>query len=151
MSPSSKFFIFLLRISMGAFMFYAGITKILNPAWTSAGYLKAAITFPEIYAWLLMPSNIIWVDLINKWGLTLLGISLILGVGVRLSAPLGALLMLLYYFPILNFPLVGERSYIVDDHIIYAAVLLLLASAHAGRIWGLERWFVNFPVIGRFT
>jgi len=129
--------LFLLRVSLGWLFFYAGITKVLDASWTSAGYLTGAKTFAEFYQFLASPGIIPFIDFVNQWGLTLLGISLLLGVGVRLSAPLGALLMLLYYFPVLEFPYVGTHSYLVDEHIVYIAALLVLASARAGHMWGL--------------
>jgi uncharacterized membrane protein YphA (DoxX/SURF4 family) len=46
-------------------------------------------------------------------------------------------MMILYYFPVLKFPVVGH-GIIVDEHLIYAAGLLVLASFEAGKIWGLE-------------
>jgi len=82
----------------------------------------------------------------NEWGLTLLGISLILGIGVRFSGVLGAALMILYYFPILDFPYPNPHSYLVDEHIIYAVSLLYLAAVRAGRVMGLERWCENLPM-----
>lgn len=130
-----------LRVAMGWLMFYAGITKVLDPAWTAAGYGRGAKTFSGLYQWFVSPQNIGWIDFVNKWGLTLLGVSLILGVGVRLSSTLGAVLMLAYYFPVLEFPYVGEHAYIVDEHIIYAAALAFLAAVRAGRYYGLEKWF----------
>lgn len=136
----SKISLLLLRISMGWLMFYAGITKILNPEWSSAGYLKSAATFPELYQWFLQPEVLPIIDFINGWGLTLLGVSLILGLFVRLSAPLGALLMMLYYFPVLKFPYVSSYSFLVDEHIIYALVLIFLSAVKSGGIWGLDKY-----------
>lgn len=130
----------LLRLAMGWLMFYAGITKVLDPEWTAAGYGASAKTFTGFYQWIISPANIGWIDSVNQWGLTLLGISLILGIGVRFSSTLGVLLMVFYYFPVLEFPYVGH-GYIVDDHIIYALVLTLLATVRAGRYFGLEEWF----------
>lgn len=129
-------------------MLYAGVTKILNPSWTAESYMKGAKTLPELFNWFSQAQNIGWVNLVNEWGLALLGVSLILGIGVRLSASLGVILMFLYYLPILEFPIVGEHSYIVDEHIIYAAALLFLASVQAGKILGLQNWFSRIPVIG---
>lgn len=131
-------FLLLLRVSLGWLFFYAGITKVLDPSWTSAGYLAGAKTFSGFYQFLASPHIIPFIDFINQWGLTLLGVSLLLGVGVRWSSVLGALLMLMYYFPILEFPYIGTHSYIVDEHIVYALALLLLASSKAGYAWGLE-------------
>ena len=140
MNHVQKLSLFLLRISMGWLMFYAGIVKVINPSWSAAGYLKSAKTFAGFYQWLLDPAILPWIDFINEWGLTLLGVSLILGVFVRLSSVLGAVLMLLYYFPALEFPYIKPFSYIIDDHIIYALALLALGSLGAGRIWGVDRW-----------
>ena len=129
--------IFALRLSMGWLLFYAGITKVLNPDWTSAGYLKGAQTFSEMYLFLASPGVVQFVDFANQWGLILIGISLIVGAFVRYSSIFGAILMLLYYFPVLEFPMVGH-GFIVDEHIIYIFALLLLASMNAGKFWGLE-------------
>lgn len=141
--------LFLLRVTMGWMFFYAGITKVLNPEWSAAGYLKGAKTFSWFFQSLLNPSVLPVVNFINEWGLTLLGVSLILGVGVRLSSLLGAVLMLLYYLPILNFPYPNAHSYIVDEHIIYIFVLLYLAAIRAGRVWGLEAWCSRLPICSK--
>lgn len=138
-----KLILFLTRLSLGWVMFYAGVTKIMNPNWSAAGYLKGAKTFPDFFQSLTDPSVLPIINLVNEWGLTLLGVSLILGVGVRLSSVLGAVLMMMYYFPALDFPKIGTTSYIVDDHIIYALVLLYFAAIRAGRVMGMEEWFAN--------
>lgn len=150
MNKYQKIFLFLLRVSTGWLMFYAGITKILNPNWSAAGYLGNAKTFSGFYNWFLQPDMLPYTNFVNEWALTLLGVVLILGVFVRLGSILGAVLMLLYYFPVLQFPYIAPYSYIVDDHIIYALVLLVLASFKAGRYWGLENWCSNLPVCSKF-
>ena len=150
MTQFQKISLFLLRISTGWLMFYAGITKVLNPEWSAAGYLRDAKTFVGFFQWLTNPGILPIVNFVNEWGLTLLGISLILGIGVRLSSILGAILMLFYYFPILDFPYPNPHSFLVDEHIIYAFVLLLFASLRAGRVWGLENWCSNLPICSKF-
>ncbi|MEX0935228.1 MAG: DoxX family protein [Candidatus Paceibacterota bacterium] len=141
MSKSARFILVLLRIGMGWLFLYTGITKVLNPEWTSAGYISGAKTLTSLYSWLGSAEIIQYVDFVNKWGLVLIGVSLIFGLFVRFSAPLGALLMLLYWIPLLSFPYVGEHSYIVDDHIIYILILLFFAAVGAGRYFGLDRTF----------
>lgn len=138
MNKYQKIFLFLTRITLGWMFFYAGITKILNPEWSAEGYLKGAKTFSGFYLWLTQPALLPWTNLINEWGLTLLGVSLILGIFVRLSSVLGAVLMILYYLPALDFPYPNTHSYIVDEHIIYIFILLFLGSLRAGKIWGLD-------------
>ena len=143
-------YIFLLRVSLGVMFFYAGITKVINPDWSAAGYLKGAKTFSEFYNFLLQPDMLPIINFINEWGLTLLGASLLLGVFVRLSSKLGALLMLLYYIPILKFPYVGTNSFLVDQHIIYIFSLFLIGELRAGRYWGLEKWCGNLPICSKY-
>ena len=135
------FLLFLLRISIGWLLFYAGITKVLNPAWSAGGYLQNAKTFSGFYQWLATPEMLPITNFLNEWGLTLLGAALLFGVFVRWAGILGALMMILYYLPVLEFPNVGEHSYIVDEHIIYALALLLLAASETGKIFGLGKKF----------
>lgn len=138
-----------MRLTVGWMMFYAGITKVINPEWSAAGYLKGAKAFTGFYAWLTTPGVLPVINFVNEWGLTLLGVSLILGIGVRFSSFLGALLMMLYYLP-LGFPYPNAHAFIVDEHIIYASVLLYFAAVRAGRVYGLENWCAGLPVCNKF-
>jgi len=131
-------------------MFYAGITKILTPNWSAAFYLKDAKTFPAFFQWFLRPDILPITNFLNEWGLTILGASLILGVFVRLTSIYGIVLMMLYYFPILQFPYPNPHAYIIDEHIIYAFVLLFFAAVRAGRVWGLEGPCSRLPICSRF-
>ena len=149
MTQFEKVSLFLLRITSGWMFFWAGITKVLDPTWSAAGYLKGAKLFTDFYEVLTLPSVLPIVNFVNEWGLTLLGASLIFGIGVRLSSILGAVLMLLYYFP-LGFPYPNAHSFIVDEHIIYAAMLLYFAAIRGGRIWGLENWCANLPICSKY-
>lgn len=62
MNKTAKLSIVFLRLAMGWLIFYAGITKVLNPNWTAAGYLKGAKTFSGFYQWFALPQNIGWVN-----------------------------------------------------------------------------------------
>ncbi len=131
--------VWFLRVGLGWLFFYAGITKVINSAWSAAGYLGAAKTFPAFFSWLTTPANIPWVNFANEWGLTLIGLGLITGLLVRPAAIAGIALMFLYYLPILDFPYPNPHSYLVDEHIIYILVLALLFNTDAGRFWGLDK------------
>lgn len=144
MNKFQKVSLFLLRVSLGWVFFWAGITKVLDPAWSAEGFLRGAKTFPGLFQWFASPGILPFTNIMNEWGLTLLGVSLILGIGIRWSAPLSVILMLLYYFPILQFPYPNPHSYIVDEHIVYALSLLVLMASNAGRYWGLENRFSRF-------
>ena len=138
MNKQLKISVFLSRVALGVLFFYAGITKIMNPNWSAAGYLNSAKTFPELYHWFASAGNIGWINLVNEWGLTLVGLALITGLLVRWASLGGILLMILYYLAILQFPIVGEHSYIVDEHIIYILAFLIFLTSNAGTFWGLD-------------
>lgn len=138
MTKSQKVSLLFLRIISGWLLFYAGITKVLNPEWSAAGYLSNAKTFSGFYDMLLNPSVLPIINILNEWGLTLLGIALLLGLFTRISSVLAAILMLLYYFPILAFPYAGDHSFIVDDHIMYVGAFVILYYFNAGKYWGLD-------------
>lgn len=148
--PWQKITLFSLRIALGWLFLYSGITKVLNPAWTAAGYLQGAKTFPDLFQWFLQPGILPFVNFLNEWGQLVLGIALLLGIFVRVGSIFGALLMLLYYLPALDFPYIGKTAFLVDEHIIYALALLLLAAFQAGRVWGLEAWCSNLPICRRY-
>ena len=135
---SQKALLFLLRVSLGWLMFYAGIAKVFDSDWNARGYLMSAQTFPGFYTWLAGPQILPVINFINAWGPILLGVSLLVGLLVQVSAPFGVLMMLLYYFPILDFPKVGGHSFLVDEHIIYAIALTVLAVFRSGEFWGLD-------------
>lgn len=150
MTQVQKMSLFLLRIATGWMMFYAGITKVIDPTWSAEEYLKGAKMFVGFYHWLVNPGILPTVNFLNEWGLTLLGISLILGISVRLSSILGSILMVLYYFPTLDFPYTDRFGFLVDEHIIYVLVLVLFGSLRAGRVWGLESWCSNLPICSKY-
>ena len=138
MTLPAKVFLFGLRISLGWLFLYAGITKLINPEWSAGGFLGGAKSLTGLYAWFGSDQMLPFINFINEWGLTLLGVSLILGAFVRISAPLGALLMILYWIPRLQGFKPDANSFIVDSHIIYALVLLFFATFHVGQYWGLD-------------
>lgn len=149
MTKTEKLIILFLRLSLGWIFLYSAATKISDPSWSAAGLLKSANTFPSLYQWLATPSILPIINFINEWGQLLLGISLVLGIGVRLSSILGVVLMLLYYLPQLNFPYIGRTSYLIDQHVVYSLVLIYFAAIRAGRVYGLEERCSNLPICKR--
>ncbi len=122
---------------MGWLFFYAGYVQLMAEKWSAEGYIKSAKNFQELYFWLLRPEILPIISQVNKWALILLGVSLIFGVFVRLSSYLGVVLMLLYYF-VLPFPAQSTHGLVVDEHIIYIGVLVVLAALRAGRFMGID-------------
>lgn len=137
MKTSTKVVTVLLRVALGWLFLYSGITKVLNPEWTAQGFLEGAKTFSGFYDWFAQGGNLDLVNLLNSWGQLLIGAGLLFGAFTRLAGFAGALLMILYYFPTLEFPAVSH-GFLVDEHVIYAFVLLLLATVRAGQYFGVD-------------
>ena len=138
MNTHQKVSLFALRVAIGIMFLYAGISKLLVDGWSAASYLNSAQTFSGLYHWFASSGNIGWVNFVNIWGAILIGVGLIFGVATRWASWAGILIMVLYYFPVLNFPYVAEHSYLVDEHIIYILALSVILSLHAGRYIGID-------------
>ncbi len=116
---------------MGWLMFYAGITKLFDASWTAAGFLNgSAGPFSPFFR--AMAGNSL-VDQLVILGLTLIGLSLLLGAFARLSSFFAIVMMILFYLP--YFP--PERGF-VDEHVVYAAVFAVLIVFDSGRFFGLD-------------
>lgn len=149
MSKTEKITLTIVRVTMGWFFFYAGITKVFSPTWSAAKYIGNAKSFTWFYGLMLNETALSVINFLVMHGLTLLGISLILGLGVRLSSYLGAFLMIMLYAP-LPFPRPNANAFIIDDHLIYAATLVFLGAVRAGRYLGLDSWCASLPIWRRF-
>jgi thiosulfate dehydrogenase (quinone) large subunit len=97
-----------------------------------------------------------WADWLFMIGLLAIGIALILGIGLRLAAVSGTVMMLLMWaaeWPLARFTSAGEPSMstnpVVEYHIIYALMLIVLALTYAGHTWGLGRLWAGLPFVQR--
>jgi len=86
-----------------------------------------------------------WADWLFMLGLLGIGVALILGVFVRLAAVSGVVLMVLMWAAVLP----PDNNPFLDDHIIYALVLVILALTHAGRFLGLGAIWQSMPFVKR--
>jgi thiosulfate dehydrogenase [quinone] large subunit len=75
-----------------------------------------------------------------------LGLALLLGIGLRAAAVGGSVLMLAMW----SVALLPENNPFLDDHIIYALVLVVLALAAAGNTWGLGARWSRTRLVRRF-
>ena len=71
-----------LRFLIGWHFLYEGISKLLNPYWSSAAYLlDSKWIFSGIAKTIVSnPTLLTFSDYINMWGLTLVGVSLLFGI-----------------------------------------------------------------------
>ncbi|MBK8882487.1 MAG: DoxX family protein [Bacteroidales bacterium] len=139
-------FLTLLRILIGWQFLYEGIVKIINPAWTARPFLEGSRwIFGDLFRWMISGNTGMWlVDTANAYGLTLIGLALILGIFTRLACWGGVTLLLMYY---IAYPPFGGFSYgspsegsylIVNKNIIELIALIMLALADAGKYYGLD-------------
>lgn len=78
-----------------------------------------------------------WADWLFMLGLLGIGTALTLGVGMRLAAAAGAVLYLMMWTVVLP----PENNPVLDDHILGAITVIVLALTYAGDTWGLgRRW-----------
>jgi thiosulfate dehydrogenase [quinone] large subunit len=87
-----------------------------------------------------------WADWLFMLGLLGIGIALTLGAGMRIAAAAGALLYVLMWsvvLPPVNNPL-------IDEHILGALTLVVLAMFYAGDTWGLGRWWSQMSVVKKY-
>jgi thiosulfate dehydrogenase [quinone] large subunit len=114
---------------------YSGITKVLDPEWTASGYLIHAVPEGNPFGgiWTVF-ARMPLVDILFHWGLTLVGLGIMLGAFTRWNAFWGSVMMLLIWAS--SLPL--ETGIIVDEHIVYIAVLIVLSTMGARHIVGLD-------------
>ena len=148
-----------LRLLMGWTFFWAFIDKVfglgfatatesswLNGGSPTLGFLKFAThgPFTEFYQGI---AGNAFVDVAFMTGLAGVGLSLLLGIGVRLGAAAGVLMLVLMYSAASMPP---ENNPFVHDRLIYAVVMVGLLASGSGQTFGLGRWWARTPVVRRF-
>lgn len=145
------------RISLGFVFLWAFVDKLFGlgfatpseRAWVNGGspttgFLSGAEgTFAGFFNGMAGQA---WADWLFMAGLAGIGIALIAGVAMRIAAASGAVMLVLMWLaaiPLANNP-------VLDDHIIYALVLIGLAAANAGDTFGFGRSWAALPVVRRY-
>jgi thiosulfate dehydrogenase [quinone] large subunit len=137
----------LLRVVVGWHFLYEGIAKLSSGSWSSGGYLRQARgPFAGLFEWLASDANLLAnADLITMWGLTIVGLLLMLGLFTRLASLAGMGFLVLFYLA--NPPFVGyfysiptEGSYlIVNKNLVELCALLVIFFTRSGLYAGLDR------------
>ncbi len=136
-----------LRMLIGWHLLYEGLVKVINPDWSSIGYLlDSQWIFSGLFNAMAANQGVLAVvDFLNVWGLILVGLGLILGTFTRLAAIGGIVLMAFYYlshppFPGLTYALPEEGSYlIVNKNLVELFALWVLYKLPTGQILGIDR------------
>lgn len=86
-----------------------------------------------------------WVDWLFMAGLLGIGVAVMLGIGLRLAAASGVLMLVFMWAA--SLPL--DNNPFIDEHLIYAIVLVGLALTQAGDTLGLGRIWSRVPAVER--
>jgi thiosulfate dehydrogenase [quinone] large subunit len=153
-SNLQRFWLVAFRLLVGWHFLYEGLVKVLNPKWTSLGYLMDSQGwFASLFRSLASNQDTLNViNFLNEWGLILIGISLILGCLTRLGCIGGILLLLLYYLshpPFIGseelFMMPREGSYLwVDRNLIEIVALAVLYVFPTSKVFGLDGYILSF-------
>jgi thiosulfate dehydrogenase [quinone] large subunit len=148
-----------LRLSMGWIFFWAFIDKLFglgfatgaDGAWLAGGsptfgFLSFGTDGPLAGMYQGMAGNVV-VDWMFMLGLLAIGLPLLLGIGVRLAAAAGVIMMLLMYTAASLLP---DNNPFMDDHLVYAVIMIGLAVAGAGKWLGLGKPWANTRLVRKY-
>ncbi len=151
-SAKKRALIVFFRLAMAWTFIYAASHQVFDPNWSVAAFLKGTKTFHDAYAPFTSAAWAPTLTFLVGYGHLLIGLSLLFGLFVRVSAGFGILLLLLYWTAHMNFPYIeNKNNFLLDYHIVYAGVLVQLIVERAGHVWGLDAWaerlafFVRHP------
>jgi thiosulfate dehydrogenase [quinone] large subunit len=138
--------IVVLRVLIGWHFLYEGLSKLTTPGWSASGYLlQSRGPFAALFRGMAAdPGMLGTVNQLNMWGLTAIGLGLVLGCFTRLASAAGLVVILLFY--LCNPPFVGyfysiptEGSYlVVNKNLVEAAALAVILVTGSGQAAGLD-------------
>jgi thiosulfate dehydrogenase (quinone) large subunit len=140
-----------LRFLTGWHILYEGTAKALNPQWSSAVFLQESQWLLSGFAeWVVSNPGVLAIaDFLNTWGLIAIGLGIITGLFFRIATITGSVLLFIYYLN--SPPLVGMEytvpsrghNLIVDNNLIEAAALFILAVFPTSRIFGFDAFIIG--------
>lgn len=121
----------------------------INGGTPSQGFLNSdAVVGPlkPVFTAIASPAS----DVLFMIGMLAIGVAVMLGIGLRVSAVVGSALMVAMYLAEWPFGAnAASNNPIVDYHIIYALALIVVAVLAAGDTWGFGTQWKAIPAVGR--
>lgn len=148
------------RIVLGFIFLWAFIDKTFGlgystpsaRAWLNGGSPTNGF-LSNAKGWFAEPFKAIAGNVVTDWlfmaALLGIGLALLLGIGMRVAAVSGALLMTLMYLVAIP-GVAGTTNPVVDDHVVYALVLVALAMTKAGQTLGFGRYWSRLSLVKRY-
>jgi thiosulfate dehydrogenase [quinone] large subunit len=119
----------------------------INGGTPSQGFLNSeAVTGPlkPFFASIASPAS----DVLFMLGMLAIGVAVMLGIGLRVSAVAGSVIMVFMYLAEWPFtPGAASTNPLVDYHIIYALSLIVVAALAGGDTWGFGRTWKALPIV----
>ena len=136
-----------LRVTIGWHFLYEGLVKLINPNWSSVGFLLDSGGFMSNFFESLATNQglLQWIDWINIWGLIAIGLGLILGAFCRVAISAGILLLAMYYlshppFVGLTYAMPTEGSYMIVNKILIEMIaMIVLLVFPTSKLIGFDR------------
>lgn len=147
----------ILRLSMGLIFLWAFVDKVWGLGFATApenawmlggspttGFLQFGVHGPFAEIFNSMAGSVL-IDWLFMLGLLFVGVTLTLGILVKFGAYVGALMLVLMYFALIP----PEHHPFIDDHLVYAFIMLAVAWGNAGKYFGLGRHWGNTALVQR--
>ena len=116
----------------------------INGGSPSFGFLSGSVgPFASFYQSIAGAGLVNWLFMLGLLGIA---VALLLGIGVRIAAVSGAILLVLMW----SASLPPQDDLFMDNHLIYALALIGLALVGAGNTLGLGRWWTQTALVRRF-
>ena len=162
--PAGRYPLALLRLATGFIFLWAfldktfglGFSTPVERAWINGGTPSQGFLGSEsvrgplqpFFAGIASPAT----DVLFMLGMLGIGAAVMLGIGLRISAVAGSLIMVFMYLAEWPFTAgAASTNPLVDYHIIYALVLVVCAVLLAGDTWGLGRRWASIGTVQRHT
>lgn len=140
-----RIFITVIRVAIGWHFLFEGLSKIMAGNWTASAYLSNTTGFLSgFYHWLAnSPVLLQTTDVMNMYGLLLIGLALFIGLYVSAASVFALLLLFLYYFayPPFGGSLIGasEGHLFIVNKIFIEAVALFFILYSKEKGYGIDR------------
>lgn len=141
----------LLRVLIGWHFLFEGVVKIMNPKWTSLAYLlDSKGPLSSIFVGLTQSQvTMNCVNLLNEWGLFLVGLGLLTGCLSKLSSIGGIIFLAIFYlshppFTGAGYMMPSEGSYLwIDKNLIELAALAVILAFPTSKYIGIDRFLMR--------
>ena len=87
-----------------------------------------------------------WANWLFMVGLAGIGIALVLGIGMRIATVSGVVMLVMMW----SAGLWPDNNPFMDDHLVYALVLVMLLLANAGKTFGLGRAWERLHLVQKY-